>query len=164
MFDRQRHLLSVLGRRWLINFLLGLVAALICLQLAHAEASAGAVERQSIDKLLYAAAYGAALVCWTFAFVGAGVRYLSRPSAIVRYVADASYWMYVAHLPIVMALQTALMLSPWHWALKYFLVIAFSSVILLLTYHYGVRTTWIGLMLNGKKHPKRSDNVNMILQ
>ena len=38
-----------------------------------------------------------------FGIVGAFVRLLDRPSPIVRYVSDASYWMYIVHLPIVIA-------------------------------------------------------------
>jgi glucan biosynthesis protein C len=159
MLDRQRHLLNELGDRWPVNFLLGLVGTLVCLHLAGTEASG--VIRGQPDKLLYAAAYGVALTCWTLAFVGAGARYLSRQSSIVRYVSDASYWMYIAHLPLVMALQTALMLADLHWAIKFLLINALSCVVLLITYHYWVRSTWIGLMLNGRRQSRGASRVGL---
>jgi glucan biosynthesis protein C len=150
LLDRQRHLLSELAHRWPVSFLLGLVAILMCLQLAGAEANFEVI-RSGPDKLVYAALYAVALICSTLAFVGAGARYLSERNPIVRYVSDASYWMYVVHLPVVMWLQTALMLAELHWAIKFLIVNALSCVFLLVTYHYWVRSTWIGQLLNGAR-------------
>ena len=44
-----------------------------------------------------------ALIVWllTFALIGLALRHASRPSRIGRYLADASYWLYLTHLPIV---------------------------------------------------------------
>lgn len=156
MLDRQRHLLRVLGDRWPVNFLLGLAGALVCLNLAGAEATFVVIQDQGA-KLLYAGAYGVALICWTLSFVGAGARYLSRASPIWRYVSDASYWMYIVHLPVVMALQTALMQVEWHWGIKFLLINALSCALLLITYHFWVRPTWIGLLLNGRRVPRGAE-------
>lgn len=148
LLDRQRALLDKLAQHWPINLVLGLVATLVCLQAAGA-----GMQALGARQPLYAAAYGLALMGWTLAFVGAGVRYLSQPSAKVRYLADASYWMYIAHLPLVMALQTAFMQLHWHWAIKYLLINVLCAALLLLSYRYAVRTTWVGLLLNGRRRP-----------
>ncbi len=148
LLDRQRSLLGSLAQHWRVNFVLGLVAALVCLQAAGA-----GMQPLGTRQPLYAA-YGLALMSWTLAFVGAGVRYLSQPSPSVRYLADASYWMYVAHLPLVIALQTAFMLLDWHWSIKFVLINVLSAALLLLSYRYAVRPTWVGLLLNGRR---RSD-------
>ena len=161
MFDRQRHLLRVLSDRWPVNFFLGLAATLVCLHLAGVEASFAVIQGQH-DRLLYASAYGVALIYWTLAFVGAGVRYMSRESSVVRYVSDASYWMYIVHLPVVMALQTAFMLAELHWAIKFLLIIALSSAFLLITYHYCVRPTWIGFLLNGRRRPREAAHMRLV--
>lgn len=159
MLDRQRSLLDVLALRWPANLLLGSLATLWCLlQLAGVEASFVVIESGS-NKLAYAAAYGVALMCLTLAFFGAGVKYFSQSNATVRYVADASYWMYIVHLPVVMALQTALMLADVHWAIKLALINALTCAFLLITYHYGVRATWIGQLLNGQRRPRRDSKV-----
>jgi glucans biosynthesis protein C len=152
MLDRQRHLLDLLAQRWLGNFIWGLTGALVYFHFLRAGDSLDTIPMQTI-KLTYAAAYSLALICWTLAFVGVGVKYLNKPSTIVRYLSDASYWMYIAHLPLVMALQTALMLADVHWLVKFVLINLVSCAALLVSYHYGVRSTWIGRMLNGRKMP-----------
>jgi len=149
LLDRQRSLLRNLAQHWRFNFALGLVAALVCLQ-----AGSAGMQPLGAGQPLYAAAYGLALMGWTLAFVGAGVRYLSQPSASVRYLADASYWMYIAHLPLVMAFQAAFMLLPWHWSIKFLLINVLSAALLLSSYRHAVRPTWVGLLLNGRRLPK----------
>ena len=47
---------------------------------------------------------------------------VSRDAA-VRYVADASYWIYLAHLPVVVALQVMVGQLPLHWSVKFPLVL-----------------------------------------
>ncbi len=148
LLDRQRHLLDALARQWLPNCLLGLGGALVCLLILGQQAPATITHNY---KHLYAVGYAIALVCWTLAFVGVGIKYLSKQNATIRYLADASYWMYIMHLPLVMALQTSLMLVDLHWAIKFLTITVVTCVVLLCTYHYGVRSTWIGLMLNGKR-------------
>ncbi len=71
-----------------------------------------------------------------------------------RYLADASYWLYLAHVPIVFGLQAALMHVPLHWAIKFPLILAITMTVLLTSYHYLVRPTLIGEILNGRKYPR----------
>ncbi len=148
LLDRQRHLLTALARHGLLNFAMGLVGTLVCLVILGAQAPATMIENY---KLLYAAAYAITSVCWTLAFVGVGVKLLSQQNATIRYLADASYWMYIMHLPLVMVVQTSLMLLNIHWAIKFLTINVVTCVVLLITYHYGVRSSWIGQMLNGKR-------------
>lgn len=152
LLDRQRVLLDALARHWLLNFAIGLVGTVVCLVILGAQAPATIIQNY---RLLYAAAYAIALVGWTLAFVGSGVKFLSKKSATIRYLADASYWMYIMHLPLVMALQTSLMLVDLHWSIKFLTINLVSCLVLLTTYHYGVRSSWIGRILNGKKHARR---------
>ena len=44
-------------------------------------------------------------------------------NATIRYVADASYWIYLVHLPIVAALQVLVGKLPWHWSIKFPLIL-----------------------------------------
>jgi hypothetical protein len=34
-------------------------------------------------------------------------------------------------------------------------ILAITSVIVLATYHYGVRSTWIGVLLNGRRYERK---------
>lgn len=75
----------------------------------------------------------------------------SRPSVAVRWLADAAYWMYLAHLPLVIGLQSLLCDEPWPAVAKFLAVIAIAVVILLVTYRWCVRFTPIGWLLNGPR-------------
>lgn len=76
---------------------------------------------------------------------------MNRPSSGIRYLSDASYWMYLIHLPLVIGLQAVVrdwMVPP---IVKLLLINAVSILTLLVTYHLLVRYTWIGNILNGKR-------------
>ena len=100
----------------------------------------------------------AALFAWVMilAFLGLFRSFFSRENKGVRFVSDASYWMYLTHLPLVMILQA--LISSWNLpsSLKLTLLCLVTFAFLLLTYRYLVRYTLIGTMLNGRKlHPSK---------
>ena len=43
---------------------------------------------------------------------------------------------------------------PLHWAIKFPLILAITLAVLLVSYHYLVRPTFIGALLNGRKYPR----------
>jgi ABC-type multidrug transport system ATPase subunit len=102
----------------------------------------------------YAACYILSIWYWSFGLIGAALKLFANESSVRRYFADASYWMYLAHLPIVFFLAAALAKVPLHWAIKFPLILAITLGVLLATYHYLVRSTWIGEILNGRKYPR----------
>ena len=63
--------------------------------------------------------FGVAVWGWVFGLTGAALRFLSNYSATRRYIADASYWIYIAHLPVVAALQVWVGHWTLHWGVKY---------------------------------------------
>ena len=77
-------------------------------------------------------------------------RYLAQPSARLRYLSDSSYWLYLAHLPLVVALQS--IVSTWDGGavLKFASVLLLSMPLLLASYHLLVRSTPLGWLLNGR--------------
>jgi glucan biosynthesis protein C len=103
-------------------------------------------------ELAYAAMYATATWSWIFAIVGAALRLFSKESPVWRYLADSSYWLYLAHLPVVFGLQLTVRSWPLHWAVKFPLVVVAAVALLLVSYHYLVRFTWLGKLLNGRKH------------
>jgi peptidoglycan/LPS O-acetylase OafA/YrhL len=105
-------------------------------------------------RIAFAGAYALAAWSWCFACIGAAVRFLGQPSARLRYLSDASYWMYLVHLPLIWLLQAWMLRWPLHWTLKFPLVLAIAMALLLASYHWLVRNTFVGVFLNGRRHPR----------
>ena len=80
---------------------------------------------------------------------------LSRHSLARRYFADAAYWLYLAHLPLVMALQVSLSQLAWPWWVKFPMILAIDFPILFVSYHLFVRYSFIGVILNGRREMPR---------
>ncbi|GAB2569151.1 acyltransferase family protein [Spirosoma areae] len=104
--------------------------------------------------LLYNSVYAIASMTAVFAFIGLILTYFNHPSQHIRYLSDASYWLYIAHLPVVVLFQILVTPLPLHWLLKLPLIFIPTFVILLLTYQYGVRSTWVGVLLNGRRYQR----------
>lgn len=95
----------------------------------------------------------AALYAWlmTFAVTGWFLRFAGQPQPWVRYLADASYWCYLVHLPLVLWLQVLVAKAPVSGWLKFSGILLVTMLLLLASYHWCVRYTWIGRMLNGPR-------------
>jgi hypothetical protein len=63
--------------------------------------------------------------------------------------------LYIAHLPLVTALQVIALQIHWHWSIELTLILVISTALLLLSYKYFVRSTWLGAILNGARRPQR---------
>jgi peptidoglycan/LPS O-acetylase OafA/YrhL len=81
---------------------------------------------------------------------------LSGEHRSVRFLSDASYWMYLMHLTLVIALQAWVRTWEIPAIVKFAIIVALAFSVLLVTYRYLVRYTPIGTMLNGKRtRPKK---------
>ena len=69
----------------------------------------------------------------------------------VRYMSDASYWIYLWHLPLVIGAQFLLAGWPVSVHLKLLMICAGVTGILVVVYQLGVRYTPLGTMLNGRR-------------
>ena len=78
----------------------------------------------------------------------------STPRPWVRYIADASYWLYIIHLLIVIWLQVAIADQPLHWTIKLPVIVLVTLGIGLVSYDLFVRSTWVGVILNGRRRPR----------
>ncbi|MGO8926196.1 MAG: acyltransferase family protein [Limisphaerales bacterium] len=101
-------------------------------------------------------AAGNATLCWlwTFAWIGLFLKFLNQPRPLVRYLSDASYWLYIMHMPVVVGLQFALLPVPLPALAKIPIVLALAVAILIASYDLMVRPTWIGILLNGRRYPR----------
>jgi ABC-type multidrug transport system ATPase subunit/peptidoglycan/LPS O-acetylase OafA/YrhL len=148
LVNRSAGALAAVTKRWLPNLLIAVVATGYLLHSMHAEPMA----QPGTTKTLFALVFGVAVWAWVLGLTGAALRFLSNYSATRRYIADASYWIYLAHLPVVAALQ--IWVGHWQmsWLAKYPLVLALSFAVLFASYHLLVRPSVIGQLLNGRKH------------
>ncbi|MFC2686084.1 MAG: acyltransferase, partial [Arachnia propionica] len=74
----------------------------------------------------------------------------------IRYLADASYWMYLVHLPLLVLFEIPLADLGWPILVKLLLTWAVTTAVLLITYELLVRHTWLGAWLNGRRYPRRA--------
>jgi glucans biosynthesis protein C len=153
LLHRQTHLLMDLRTRW-PGFLTAAAALTVVAYLI-----AGPVPRwesylEGGTLALYAAAYMVGVWCWVVGLTGAAIRFLSAPSPVRRYIADASYWLYLTHVAVLAFFAVLFGPLDWHWGLKFTLTLLGTVPILLLSYHYLVRYTFIGAILNGRRHPR----------
>jgi glucans biosynthesis protein C len=93
------------------------------------------------------------IVVWLFVFgiMGLFIRYLDRSSAKIRYLADASYWMYLVHLPLMIWIPLAIRSLHLPAVVKFIIVLTISVPVLLASYEWCVRYTIIGRVLNGPR-------------
>lgn len=105
------------------------------------------------DRLLAGVLQPAFAWALSLGLIGLFSRYCSRPSPQVSWLADASYWMYLVHPPLVMVAQ--MVVRPWAMPadLKVLVVMALVTPVLIPSYRYGVRDTVIGSLLNGPRGP-----------
>ena len=95
---------------------------------------------------------------WMMCFGSMGLFRLiaSRKRYWVRYLSDASYWLYLSHLPLVVGVQT--LTASWQVTvhLKYLTVLGVTVPVLLAAYQTGVRYTAVGTLLNGPRTRRAS--------
>ncbi|MBB6095429.1 ABC-type multidrug transport system ATPase subunit/peptidoglycan/LPS O-acetylase OafA/YrhL [Povalibacter uvarum] len=154
LLHRQTTLLSSMQRGWVAYLATAIVLTSVALFMVSDLPSGFFAKLEGLPRLAYAVIYGIASWCWTFAIIGAAMRYLSRERPVVRYLADSSYWLYLLHLPLVFALQQLVSEWPLHWSVKYPLIVSVTTALLLLSYRAFVRSTYIGEVLNGRRYPK----------
>lgn len=102
-----------------------------------------------------------AVYAWmmTFGLIGFFRATLSSKRFVVRYLSDSSYWLYVAHVPLVIGLQW--LTRDWELPLmvKFLLICLVVTGFLLFTYQTCVRYTALGRLLNGPR-TRKSEQVN----
>ena len=94
-----------------------------------------------------------ATMMWSLVLVSIGLfrKLIRRTYPCIRYIADASYWIYLIHLPVVVWLQVLVAEWPLHWLAKLAGVSLTSILIGLVTYGLLVRYSWIGRLLHGRR-------------
>ncbi len=114
---------------------------------------AGTIPRSTIVFMLMSMG---ATVVWLlfFGLTGLYVKYFNRPSSVIRYIVDSSFWIYLAHLPLAIwlpGLFSGLAIFAW---IKILMVLSITYLIGFATYDLFVRPTFIGAILSGRRYPR----------
>jgi glucan biosynthesis protein C len=152
LLHRQIDLLRILEQRWLSSLMVALclIALSFVLTLLLYAPAAIPLNTKTIG-LISAILYAPAIWTTTFASIGLALRFLSAFRPALRYLADSSYWLYLIHMPIVMALQVAVSQLDWPWPLKFATILLVALPVMLASYQLLVRYTFIGTVLNGRR-------------
>ena len=94
-----------------------------------------------------------------FGITGLFIRYASNHSSRMRYISDASYWVYLLHLPFTLLFPGLFADLPIPSIAKFLISVSLTTMICFITYHYFVRGTFIGKFLNGRKYSKRLSDI-----
>ncbi len=147
---RQSGLMARWTKHWPLHLAIAIAATIACLWL-YDRSNGAAPAAPGLETNAYAFLYALGGWSWTVALTGLALRFCSGESPTRRYLADASYWIYIMHLPIVMILQAYAVQLPGPALLKFVAIIAITTGLLLLTYQWFVRRSFIGIFINGKK-------------
>lgn len=135
------------------------IAAGILLWIVHHAGTSlmrsGSIEPGSIIHL--ASILSGAWASWWMIVGLAGIclRRFSGHQPWIRYLSDSSYFLYLAHMPVVLFFQGLLAPVPLPALLKFCLVLIATLGVIVPLYHYQVRGGYLGERLSGRRYPVR---------
>jgi glucan biosynthesis protein C len=153
LLHRQPELLAVWRQRWPLSLAAAVSLTTVGLWFVGTTPTFATAPHNAISAF-YALDYALAVWAWTIAVVGISQRFLSGFSATRRYIADAAYWIYLIHLPLVIALQMAVSRLDFPALFKMGVIIAVSLSLLFGSYQLLVRHSFVGAWLNGRRLPR----------
>jgi len=142
-----RDLLEVLNRGAWLYGLLGLVLCLAYVVLIFSIPPRGA------GFYVLRAVLALAMWCLILGITGLFLRYFSGHSPLWRYLCDSSYFIYIAHLPVILLLQLVTFHVPLPAVIMAPVILIVTTIVLLPVYAYAVRPTFLGALLNGRRYP-----------
>ncbi|MEI6204023.1 MAG: acyltransferase family protein, partial [Enhydrobacter sp.] len=142
-----RDLLEVLNRRAWLHALLGLALCVAYVALIYS-IPPGDLRFYGLRAVL-----ALAMWCLIFGITGLFLRYFSGHSPLWRYLCDSSYFIYLAHLPMILLLQLVTFNVALPAVVMVPVVLIVTTLVLLPVYAYAVRPTFVGALLNGRRYP-----------
>jgi hypothetical protein len=144
------------SQRWWLPLAIGLVLVFplgMALSLgwpAWLSAAIGSLDPQ-VRRVLAVGLQAAYPWLMTFGLMGLFRRVFQVENATMRYLSDSAYWLYLAHLPVVIGAQYAVRDWPLPAVVKLTLIVVVVTAFLLWTYQVFVRYRWLGRFLNGPR-------------
>ncbi|MET4682412.1 acyltransferase family protein [Brevundimonas faecalis] len=154
LLDRRRDLLGRIAAWSPLFLIVAVVAGFAAYRLAGGPVVTPMVEPTS-QKAIAAAVMALAVYASALAAMGLCLRFLSTRNPVQRYLSDASYWVYILHLPLVMLAQVWVQDWPAPWPIKLVGVSAGVLGLCLVSYELTVRHGFMGRWLNGRRIPWR---------
>lgn len=131
--------------RWLVVAGVAFVPAAVLFTLRNSASANEAIH------LLAIATLAVANCASVLALIGLSYRFVHRPVRGVRYMADASYWIYLFHLIPMVPLVALMVDRQVPMIPAFFVAVAGSLAASLVTYALFVRYSVIGRVLNGRR-------------
>jgi glucan biosynthesis protein C len=100
-------------------------------------------------------AYNATSWLWSLALIGGFVRCVPRQNAVLTYLSQSSYWVYLVHMLGTIGFGILLFNAPFGALAKMGLNIAATSMAALASYQLLVRRTPLGTLLNSRRAGRR---------
>ena len=153
LYAHREELLPKFGRGWWAFIVAGLLVFVPYIAALAAEERVPGRQWQGRAVVL------AGLATWLLihGIIGFFIRRMAQPRGWVRYLSDASYWMYLTHIAVITwvgGLLAPISLGPFA---KFAIVLAVTTAFTLLTYRWWVRHTRIGVLLNGPRRRPGSE-------
>ncbi len=144
---------SPVGERWWLPLSIGLLVVLpLGMALTGGWSGSPGIELGPLPRRILTIFLQAAFP-WlmTFGLMGLFRRICSQESPAMRYLSDSAYWLYLAHLPLIIAAQYVVRDWPIPALAKFTLIVVVVTTFLLWTYQVLVRYSWLGRFLNGPR-------------
>ncbi len=120
---------------------LALSAPLLAIVIVTLARGLSVIESPPLYAIAASALFSIALVVF---LLGACTRYLARPRPLLQLASRGSYWFYVLHLPVVVALQVALSQVAIPGPLKYLVIVAITTAVCVGSYALASRVAPTG--------------------
>ena len=147
---RRRDVIDDFARRWKVAMALGVLSTI-----GYLAITVGRVIPSPVGTHVAGCAVaGVAIWMLIIGIVGAFVSHLGQPRPIVRYASDASYWIYIVHLPLAIGIPGLMAAWTAPAFVKFSITLLGTFTVTALSYHFLVRATAIGALLNGRRYPR----------
>ena len=143
----QNDLLETIARRAWVHAGLAVVASAAYLM------SYGLPFDRAVLFYVIRGAHALAEWCLILGVAGLFLRYLGGHSPYRRYLCDSSYFLYIAHMPVILVFQLLLENIALPPIAKMAIVLAATVAVLMPVYRFAVRPTFVGAVLNGRRYP-----------
>ena len=91
--------------------------------------------------------------CFIMLILSLFLKLFHAESKRMRYISDASYWVYIIHLPLTHFIPGLFHQSNMNVFIKFSISSIIITFICFASYHYLIRSTFIGEFLNGRRYP-----------